>query len=164
MQRYTFTVSDTLSKNLTLNEDSIQVKVNGIALTKGTGYTFASASSSADGAVTYTFSFTKANIKQYLERNAYEDSEIILTYSATLNKGALETASESNTAFLTYSSDPNDVTKTSNTPKDTVKVYNFDIAVDKYEGTKNVSDTSKKLANAVFVLYKKVTENGVETP
>ena len=74
---------------------------------------------------------------------------IVVTYKAALNETALTTDKENNIATLTYPKNPsNSETGTVSTPA--TYVYNFNIDVDKCDGT----DSNKKLENAVFVLYK----------
>ncbi len=83
-------------------------------------------------------------------RKYNDGDEIVITYSALLNAGALETDVETNTVYLEYSNNPYDET-TAVTPEITVYVYDFAIVIDKYTGT---GDSEKKLAEAEFVLYK----------
>ncbi len=141
-ETYKYIVHDTMSAGLTFNNDVV-VKIGDQALTKDTDYTIATP---AEGD---TFTITIADPTKYTEGD-----DIEITYSATLNNKALTTDVETNTVKLEYSNNPNNSTSTTTTPDDVVYVYDFDIVIDKH--VKDHSD--QKLANAQFVLYKKVGE------
>lgn len=154
---YEFIMHDTLSKGLTFDgNDSITVKINNKVPSESP---YAIELNPTDGS-TFALKFEGAA----LERNAgVAGTEnrypitIEVEYTATLNEEALKTNNETNTAYLEYSNDPSDSTstgKTDETPTEIVHVYNFNIDVDKYDGTADEQDKSKKLENAVFVLYR----------
>jgi len=85
---------------------------------------------------------------------------IIITYSATLNSGALINAANTNSAYLEYSNDPyfdsefaeEGDTGTTETPPTTADVYTFDLNIFKYAGDLEGEFTA--LAKAKFELYK----------
>lgn len=81
----------------------------------------------------------------------YVGQEITVSYKLIANKKAVNTES-TNTVYLEYSNNPKDVTKTTKTPGDEVKVYSSSITVFKY----NLNEEGAKLplAGAKFVLYK----------
>lgn len=153
---YKFIMHDTLSEGLTFDgNDSITVKINNKAPSESP---YAIDENPADGS-TFALSFDGGA----LERNAGVAGKenrypitIEVEYTATLNKEALKTNNETNKAYLEYSNDPSNSTstgKTEETPTEIVHVYNFNIDVDKYDGTDGTT-TGKKLEKAVFVLYR----------
>lgn len=153
---YKFIMHDTLSNGLTFDgNDSIKVKINNKAPSESP---YAIDENPVDGS-TFALSFNG----EALERNAgVAGTEnrypitIEVEYTATLNKEALKTNEETNKAYLEYSNDPSNSTstgKTEETPPEIVHVYNFNIDVDKYDGTDGTA-TGKKLEKAVFVLYR----------
>ena len=153
---YKFIMHDTLSEGLTFDgNDSITVKINNKVPSESP---YAIDENPTDGS-TFALSFDGGA----LERNAgVAGTEnrypitIEVEYTATLNKEALKTNNETNKAYLEYSNDPSNSTstgKTKETPPEIVHVYNFNIVVDKYDGTDGAA-TGKKLENAEFVLYR----------
>ena len=172
--KYTFTMHDTLSKGLTFNNDSVKVTVGDttVSADKYT-LTYPTAKDSKD---TFTIAFSETQLKDLVKHTGGTGEEtdfgatIVVEYTATLNKDALENrklynsnaedGAETNTAYLEYSNSPSNTGAgtTSKTPDAPVYVYNFDIFVHKYDGTANDGNKNKKLEGAVFVLYK--SENG----
>lgn len=154
---YEFIMHDTLSEGLTFDgNDSITVKINNKAPSESP---YAIDENPSDGS-TFALRFNGGAIERNAgvagQENRYPIT-IEVEYTATLNKEALKTNNETNTAYLEYSNDPSHSTstgKTEETPTEIVHVYNFNIDVDKYDGTANEQDKSKKLENAVFVLYR----------
>ena len=144
---YTFTISDTLSKGLTFNKDSVEVKIGDTELIDNTNYTLGDLDTNTN---TFTVTFTKEQLGDYVKHA--DGAEIVVTYKATLNSNALIVDKETNTAKLEYSNNP-DGTGTGSTPEVPVYVYDFDLTVDKYDGTDETT-TEKKLKDAVFVLYR----------
>ena len=151
---YTFTMHDTLSDGLTFDANSVTVTANNNAPVAAGKY----ALNYNEGDQNFTITFTKAQLKDLVSHTGGtgEDSKfgatIVVEYTATLNKNALNKDVETNKAYLEYTNDPsNNGTKT--TPEITVYVYDFDLTVDKYDGTDGTA-TGKKLENAVFVLYR----------
>lgn len=153
---YKFIMHDTLSEGLTFDgNDSITVKINNKVPSESP---YAIDENPTDGS-TFALSFDGGA----LERNAGVAGKenrypitIEVEYTATLNEEALKTNNETNKAYLEYSNDPSNSTstgKTKETPPEIVHVYNFNIVVDKYDGTDGAA-TGKKLENAVFVLYR----------
>ena len=148
---YTFTISDTLSKGLTFNKDSVEVKIGDTKLTADTNYTLGDLNTSTN---TFTVTFTKTQLANYVLHGT--GATIVVTYNATLNSYALTTDKETNTAKLEYSNNPSSSTDkgTITTPDVPTYIYNFNINVDKYDGTDGTTNTDKKLKDAVFVLYR----------
>ena len=158
--KYTFTMHDTLSKGLTFNKDSVKVTVGDALVTdKNYTLTYPTANGSKD---TFTIAFSETQLKNLVKHTggAGEKTDfgatIVVEYTATLNEEALNKDVETNKAYLEYSNDPSNSTstgKTEETPTEIVHVYNFNIDVDKYDGTDGTT-TDKKLEKAVFVLYR----------
>ena len=170
---YTFTMHDTLSDGLTFNADSVKVTVNdepivNVAGTNKYDLTYPTATGSKD---TFTIAFTKTQLKDMVKHTGGTDEKtdfgatIVVEYNATLNEKALTKDVETNEAYLEYTNDPSVDDKGTKTPGATVYVYDFDLTVDKFDGTNQTGgnpDTSKKLKGAKFVLYRKVTTDGTE--
>lgn len=159
---YTFTISDTLSKGLTFDAQSVVVNIGDVRLEATTNYKL-TAPTNPEKDNTFTIEFTKAQLGNNVKHDA--GATIVVTYNATLNSNALTTDKESNKATLKYSNNPDSTgTGTVTTPDVPVYIYDFDIDIDKYDDTDNkgkddaMKDKSKKLEKAEFVLYKEVTE------
>ncbi len=157
--KYTFTISDTLSKGLTFDAASVDVHIGKTKLDAGTNYTLGDLDASTN---TFTVTFSKKQLAKYVVQGT--GATIVVTYKATLNSNALTTDKETNKAYLEYTNDPSVDGKGTKTPEAPVYVYDFDLTVDKYDDTDNKAeqgadkDKTKKLAGAEFVLYKEVPE------
>ena len=86
---------------------------------------------------------------------ANQGKTVVITYSATVNSDALTREKETNSVHIVYSNNPAAPDSTAKTVVDIVHVYNFDIVIDKVDGT----DGTKKLKGAEFILYKENTDN-----
>lgn len=154
---YTFTIHDTLSTGLTFDKNSVQVTANNGNSVANNKYTL----TYVDGSQDFTIAFTKAQLKDlvsHTDNDATFGATIVVKYNATLNKNALQTDKENNTAYLEFTNDPSgNGTGTKKTPEAPVYVYDFDIEIAKYDGTNGDTDAekAKKLSNATFVLYKR---------
>lgn len=94
-----------------------------------------------DQALTFTCNDVKA-------LGAKDGSEIVITYTATLNNTAeIGQPGNENKVYLEYSNNPN-VGGTGNTPEDKVLVFTYELDVTKIDGT----DNNKKLESAEFKL------------
>ena len=137
---YTYLITDTMTDGLTFNRDSLTVKVGTATVTNDCTITY----DAETAPQTFTVSIP------VLEEKYDFGAEIVVTYTATVNKNAIAVIS-TNQAKLTYSNDPTtDATKDSQTEEQ--KVYTSKIVIDKFETDKK--DTVK-LEGAEFVLYKK---------
>ena len=143
---YTYEITDKMSKGLTFNENSVQVKVgDAVQTASATTYTLAKGNATDD----YTFKVT-IYVKNYAVGLPIE-----VTYTATLNENAVAKIS-TNKAELIYSNDPTDESKTGKIPSEDVDVYTSKIAIVKVEkAADGATATPKKLEGAKFVLYKK---------
>jgi len=127
---------DTMSTGLTFNDDVV-VTVNGETVNPGsTTYTLGK-----EGTDTFTINFNNTYIK-----NLADETDIVITYSATVNENALITDFENNTCQLDYGDD----TGENHTTKPEVKVYDATIKVNKYVPGDN--NSQEPLAGAGFVL------------
>lgn len=139
--KYTYLITDTMTDGLTFNRDSLTVKVGEATVTNDCTIAY----DAETAPQTFTVSIP------VLERKYDFGAEIVVTYTATVNKNAIAIIS-SNKAKLTYSNDPTtDETKDSQTEEQ--KVYTSKIVIDKFETGKQ---ETVKLPGAEFVLYKKV--------
>ncbi|MCL2461951.1 MAG: isopeptide-forming domain-containing fimbrial protein [Defluviitaleaceae bacterium] len=183
---YTYIVHDLLSAGLTLGSDgsvataNISVAVvdkNGNpvtgapALSEGTDYVTSLATPPAPPAQPEeTFTITFAPKSFYDNLKGYYGSYLQITYEATLNADALVSKDSSpvngnpNDAWLEYSNNPSDYTKTNKTTKIRNNVYTFEFDVFKYFVTQNGAgdDVQNALAGAEFSLYK--LSSGAVTP
>ena len=143
---YIYKFTDTMSEGLTFQKD-IVVKIGDTDVTGACTIIYTPSEDAATG-----FELT-IPVMDYQEQVG---AAITVTYTAIVNEHAVATV-EHNKATLTYSNDPTDYTKTTETPEDKETVYSAKIVIDKYAAnTENPEDHSKKLEGAQFVLYKEV--------
>ena len=139
--RYWFKVTDTLCKGFDFNND-VEITIGGNPLTAGDDYTV-----TATGKTNIEIVFK--DFKQYTK-----DNDIVITYSAVLNKDEDRTTTgNDNKARLTFSNDPNytydgdepnNDNVTGKTPEIITKTYTTGVAVQKVDGN------NKALAGASF--------------
>ena len=135
---YTYLITDTMTDGLTFKND-VKVTVGGEDKTSECRVTY----DAAKAPQTFTVSIP------VLEKKYDFGAEIVVTYTATVNKKAIAVIS-TNKAKLTYSNDPT-TGETKDSQTEEQKVYTSKIVIDKYEtGKENI-----KLPGAIFVLYKK---------
>lgn len=130
---YDYIITDTMSEGLTFNED-VKVYVDNAELTGN-----------------YTYEKVGNGFKVTIAVKDIQDKvtkPIVVQYTATVNEKAIAKISK-NHAELVYSNDPTDRTKTDKRT-DEETVYSAKIVIDKYDA--NVTDRSKKLKDAEFVL------------
>lgn len=140
-----YVLTDTMTKGLTFNNDIAITDSNNKTLASGTDYTMAYAVDSTTGVTTITVTFNQ----DYLNALTSANSDITVTYSATLNKDAVVyTDANKNTAKLNYGHN----TETAPSETDTY-TYMFDLV--------KTDSTNKLLADAKFKLYDAET-NGTE--
>ena len=142
----TFYVSDLLPDGLTIDTNSIEVKINGAAVDAG-AYTL-NTTAIAD---TFTFKLSVSNEQytNYWKANA-GIKPLVITYTATLNNDNTTAVNEKETNKVTfdYSNYPYVASHVTKTAK--VDVTTFAIKVNKYKE----GDAATKLANAEFDLYR----------
>lgn len=140
---YKLTFHDTLSEGLTLGENpTVTVKVDDTAIT--TGYEVVTTGLTDDCSLEVQFEdLTKIT-------SVKAGSEITVEYKATLNKNAvIGSTGNPNTLKVSYSNNPYDDTKTTDTPDNKVTVYTYQVVVNKVDGD------NAPLTGAGFTLYKK---------
>ena len=146
--KYFFVMQDTLSKGLTFNND-VAITVGDKTLAD-TDYTLTK-TANADGTTFLEIVFN--NFIQYKDK---ADTDIIVTYSATLNQDANldPTVGNPNTVKLIYSNDPNfnysgdnvpdPKDPTGKTPDSVTKTYVTGIKITKVDGKNNKTLTGAK--------------------
>lgn len=145
-----FILKDTMSKGLTFNPDSVTVTVGNKPLTKGTHFNVVN-SISADGKGGTDITITIENLKalNILDFIPNPGAPIVFTYSAVLNKEAVNGIDQvTNKAHLEYGNDADGKLET--TPVDEVIVKTYDLTITK----KAETERGNVLAGAEFKLYK----------
>lgn len=139
---YTFTVTDTLSAGLNFTGFT-SVKIGDTDLTGN----FASAT--GVGTIDLT---------PYIDEAADGGKTVEITYTAILNSSAvIGNNGNNNTAYLTFSDDPNHV-GTNTTPVDEVVVFTYELDATKVAA----NDSTLKLAGAEFKLYRETADGTKE--
>ncbi|MBS5594148.1 MAG: SpaH/EbpB family LPXTG-anchored major pilin [Clostridiales bacterium] len=138
-ETYIYTITDTLSSGLTLDANSVKVKIGGVDKT-------------TDGNITCEKDVAAGTLKidfKMLNLQDLKGQEIKVTYTAKLNdKAVIGKDGNTNKAQLTYSNDPKDGSQTTPTPGETVSVYTGSIKIYKHVG----GDENKPLSGAKFIL------------
>ena len=177
---YKYVFHDSLSKGLTLDEDSIKVYVkNGdteTELAKATegasGYTVTTSNDSTPavnstekteftGATNFSVSFADLKTARAAGNGTItldKDSKIIVRYTATVNENAvIGSKGNPNEANLEFSNNPNysgETQPTGTTPNDRVIVFTYEVDINKIDD----SAAKKPLSGAKFKLEKKVPD------
>ena len=131
-----YVLTDTMTKGLTFNPDSLTVKTGTSTLSKDTDYTVdVNSTPDTDGNTNF-----KVTFKDSYLNTIDSDTDIVVSYTATVNKDAeIGTTGNTNTAQLKYGNDA--------TVESTTKTYSY-----KFDLVK--TDNSKKLlTGAKFKLY-----------
>lgn len=142
---YVFNFVDTLSKGLTLDQNSIKVIIGGSELQKDVDYTVSA--TGGNGAATEL----KIIMTDFKTKHGDKaGQEIKVTYSASINEHAVAGQDDAgNSAKLEYSNDPIKGGTGTSVPSVT-HGYTFDFDINKTDGT-----DGSALAGAVFQLQKK---------
>lgn len=142
---YTFNFVDTLSKGLTLDQNTIKVTIDGAELAKDTDYEVAvTGGSGVDTNLTITMKDFKT------KHGDKAGQEIKVTYSASINEHAVAGQDDAgNSAKLEYSNDPINGGTGTSVPSET-HGYTFGFDINKTDGM-----DGSALAGAVFQLQKK---------
>lgn len=154
---YKYIIRDDMSDGLTLDTSSIKVvyvdSTDTVTdLTGNSSYTLTTADDASTNDFTEDFYISFADLKTALGAKA-NGGYIYTYYSATLNENALvsnsanTTQANKNTAYLTYSNNPNNDNSTTDTPQDIVYDWTFT-----FNGSK-VDENSNPLTGAGFTLY-----------
>lgn len=122
---YKYTLHDKSAAGLTVDTSSIKVYVGSTEITSG----FTINNSPSDGD---TFDVAFNNTKTISSINS--NSEIIVKYSATVNSGAtIGSAGNSNEFKIDFSNNPNQPSETGTTTTSAVKVYLYNIIINKLD-------------------------------
>ena len=122
---YKYTLHDKLASGLTIDTSSIKVYVGSTEITSG--FTIDADPSDGD-----TFDVVFANTKTINSINS--NSEIIVKYSATVNNNAvIGSAGNSNEFKIDFSNNPNNPTETGTTTTAMVKVFLYNIIINKLD-------------------------------
>ena len=138
---YYYQFTDTLSKGLTYTPDSLKVTINGTEVA-ASNYELTVSDYDKDKGTTITVEFT--NLKGIDGVTIDKDTEVVVTYSATLNEDAVIAGDGNpNDVKLTYSNDPNQSGGGENdpkgeTPKDEVITYTTELTIKKTDDEGNI--------------------------
>lgn len=143
-ETYKYIFHDELSDGLTLNQDSITVKIGEEVLDLGTDYTLNIPGMNDD----CDFEIEIADVKGIDGVTVDKNTKVVVEYTATLGEGAvIGNPGNPNEVYLEFSNNPYG-DGTGKTPKDKVTVFTFKLDVDKIDGEK------KPVTGAGFTLYK----------
>lgn len=132
---YKYIIHDSLDNCLTLDENSIKVSMGGKELTKDTDYTVVT--SGLDSGCTFEIRIADAVAvaNRYTEINLSDSTAFAVEYSARLGTNSkIGNPGNSNAAHLEFSNDPYNTDTTSNTNPDKVKVFTYQLTVNKTDG------------------------------
>lgn len=144
-----YVLHDKMSEGLTLNQDSITVKVGDTTLTKDRDYTidFSKTHDAVEPDASYTCDFEITFTKDYLD-SLTTNIDIVVTYSAILNdKAAISTDANTNDTKLVYGDEVKSETEWDHTDTYTFK---FDLV--------KTDESNKLLSGAKFELYDAKTD------
>lgn len=149
----TYAITDTMDDALTLNESSVEVKLNATTLTKDTDYTvvknYAYNKGTSNETATFAIVFTSTMLNSadfYDAVTADAAKTVTVTYTADLNANAASKFAQAlpNTDGLYYGNNSG----MNYEPGPTVNVFTYGINVAKVDG-----NTSAPLSGAVFTVY-----------
>ena len=147
---YKYVFTDTMSKGLTYTEKTATITIGNNDVT---GSFTENAMTNTKGETVVTWSCD--DLKTIKDVTLTKDTQVVVTYSATLNdKAAIGAAGNPNTVNLTYSNNPNKGGdgETGKTPDDKNVVFTYKTVVNK------VDQDKKSLAGAAFKLEKKLSD------
>lgn len=145
-ETYEYIFHDDLSTGLSLNVDSIVVKIGDEILTKDEDYTVNTSPSDAASGCDFEIVFT--DILSVDGVTITKDSKVVVEYTAELTQDAvIGNNGNPNEVYLEFSNNPYDE-GTGQTPEDKVTVFTFKLDVDK------VDKDQQPLKGAGFTLYK----------
>lgn len=152
-ETYKYVFHDTLSSALKYNGDVTVYFRSGNKDTQIASSNFTVDPSSAATAGGGTLTITFNDLKKVSGVNITSGGQIVVKYTAKLlNTAVIGQPGNSNEVYLEYANNPNFVGSgnptTSNTPKDTVLVFTYELDINKVDG----AETTKKLKDAEFKL------------
>lgn len=144
---YVYTMTDTLSAGLTFDENTVVVKIGDKTLMKGTDYTLTSKKIAQTDIDVPGSQYTAVDLGKTVVTIAFTDfvtkkptigAGVTVDYSATLNDAAVvRQEGNPNEVKLTYSNDPSDGSKTTDTPPVDPVVYTYDFNLKKVDAKGN---------------------------
>lgn len=148
-----YVLTDKMSAGLNFDTNSVSIKVNNADVNSNNYTTYTTATSD------YTF---KIEFKNEYIASLVADTEIIVTYSATITQDAVVRGAD-NTATLNYGNETDTPHSTSSVAEPTL----VNLTINKVDGaskttTDEVDTYSTYLGGAEFILYKTVTEDEAE--
>ncbi len=146
---YTFKFKDTLSKGLTLKQETIKVTVGAVVLQLPDDYTVTLEENVQAGDGSHILTIDFKDLKALADKYGFNAGDSVkIEYTATLNKDA-QTGMNPNTnkAELEFSNDPKNNGTGTSTPSIT-NTYAFEIKIHKYAN----NDLKQQLAGAEFQL------------
>lgn len=153
-KKYNLVFHDDLSDGLTFLPDSVEVKVDGVTLTKNVQYRVVTSPTNEDDKFEgCDFEIVIENLQDI--ESAAAGKNVVVTYKATLNSGAqIGNPGNPNDAYLEFTNDPNwdgeGEEPTDDTEIERNIVFTFEVTVDK------VDEAQKALEGAEFALYKEI--------
>ncbi len=165
---YYFTFNDTMSQGLTFNKiekvyvqrasETVVIPAEFIDGDLSSGATDVKVTTAEDG--TSSFEIKIGDLKAEDFPTLLLENKIVVRYSATLNENAvIASTGNPNEVTLDYSNNPYDDGEGTTGPDD-VTVFTFGLDIDKHDK----ADTTKKLAGAEFVLYRREVYTPNEAP
>ena len=152
---YYYQFTDTMDKGLTRNNDvkAYVLDSNGLNPKEiKSGFTVSDVAKGSDGKSTFTVTFDNLKTIKDENRNVINtnsDSKIKVIFTAKLNGDAVYgNPGNVNESYLSYSNNYNNKDNHGETPHDKVVVFTYELDTTKVDN----KDTSKKLANAHFIL------------
>lgn len=149
---FDFTMHDQMTAGLTLNADSITVKIGNDDVPKTGENAYIYDSETPETGYGTAFKIT-IPVMKYQSKIG---ETITVTYTAKVNDAAV-TQIDKNHAYLEYSNNPKNTDDKTTTPPDEEKVFSAKIVINKYDG----SNVNAKLSGAKFILRcKSVSDTG----
>lgn len=154
----TYAITDTMDDALTLNESSVEVKLNTTTLTKGTdytvekNYTYNNGTSNVTATFAIVFTSTMLNSADFYDSVTADAAKTVtVTYTADLNANAASKFAQAlpNTDGLYYGNNSG----MNYEPGPTVNVFTYGVNVVKVDG-----NTNSPLSGAEFTVYTKDKE------
>ena len=141
-KEYHFKLVDTMSKGLTVTQDTLNptVTIGDQKLTINTHFT-TDVQKKPDGTTEVTIT-----IKDFINYSNKADETITFTYEAVLNEQAIDENHETNTAKVQYGNDPNQL---ETSEPDTVNIHTYELKIKKRADNEN----GALLGGAEFKLY-----------
>lgn len=157
-----FVVGDKLSTGLTLDDNSIRVKIGETELTKDTHYFYTDKSDAEDDGFELEFIYSK------LKEDYSGATEVTVTYTATVNNQAFATDALGNKAFLGYNTNPYDSSSYDTDTTIEEEVYTYGLTLIKKDKNKTTAlsgvEFQLKDADETVMKFTKVGDTYIYDP